>query len=636
MSLVFKTLVIVNFKSFLGVHEFNLKRPPGLYYISGRNKLNPELGPNGVGKTSLWDALEWVLFGSTGRDNRPAAAVVPWGLEEGTTKVGLIFSVHKKTYELVRSRRPNALTLNLIDNEPKVVEQYQVERRLGLSAEMFKRTIVLAQFGTFFLDLRPEQQSQMFTEALNLDVWLNASKLAGKAHKGFSSEFAALMMKASQQDGRLQELENSLAREEKAEGAYISKIREELTELDKRIGVRNTQLETLLAAYRRPREGAGPGPRGRAANRVAGKGLKLAGGALGTAGKGVKGLAKALGADIATGEVALRATGRERAALAGLLLGLERALADCKADVRLYENALAKDKMCPECGQSVSASHLKDKRKEATLKVEKLSAEHKVNSKELADYDKAIEERVAALNTYSSMLAKFKDTQALLDVMFQQREALENRDNPHTETIKVIKARIKKLKATKKEEETELVNLEKQLGVCSYWIDAFKEIRLNLIDSVLSELEIAVTQHAENLGLVDWRIEFQTERVKTSGEVTTAFSILLYPPDQDEPVKFESYSGGESQRWQLATAFGLSEIILARMGITPNIEVLDEPTKGLSPEGIDDLLEHLADRAKALGRAIYVTEHHSLERGLFNQVITVQRDKKGSSIREDV
>lgn len=636
MSLVFKTLVIVNFKSFLGVHAFNLNRPAGLYYISGRNKLNPELGPNGVGKTSLWDALEWVLFGSTGRDNRPAAAVVPWGLEEGTTKVGLVFSVHKKTYELVRSRRPNTLTLNLIDNEPKTVEQYQVERRLGLSAGMFKRTIVLAQFGTFFLDLRPEQQSQMFTEALNLDVWLAASKLAGKAHKGFSAELATLQLKASQQDGRLQELENSLTREEKAEGAYISKIREELTELDKRIGVRNTQLESLLAAYRRPREGAGPGLRGRAANRVAGKGLKPAGGSLGGPGKGVKGLAKALTADIEAGEVALRATGRERAALAGQLQGMERALADCKADVRLYENALAKDKTCPECGQSVSASHLKDKRKEVGMKADKLIREYQLAAQELSGHDKAIKELTDALNYCSTLLAKFKDVQALLETMFQQREALENRDNPHTETIHIIKSRIKKLKAIKKEEEAELTDIEKQLGVCSYWIDAFKEIRLNLIDSVLSELEIAVTQHAENLGLVDWRIEFQTERVKTSGEVTTAFSILLYPPDQDEPVKFESYSGGESQRWQLATAFGLSEIILARMGVTPNIEVLDEPTKGLSPEGIDDLLEHLADRAKALGRAIFVTEHHSLERGLFSQVITVQRDKKGSSIHEGV
>lgn len=249
MSLKFKSLVIENFKSFLGVHEFNLNRPAGLYYISGRNKLNPELGPNGVGKTSLWDALEWVLFDSTGRDNRPAAAVVPWGLEKGTTKVGLVFSIHKKTYELVRSRRPNTLTLNLVDNEPKVVEQYQVERRLGLSKAMFKRTIVLAQFGTFFLDLKPEQQSQMFTEALNLDVWLAASKVASKAHKEFSGELSSALQKASQQKGRMEELESSLVREEKARSTYAESVAAELIELDKRIRVRNTQLEAILQSY---------------------------------------------------------------------------------------------------------------------------------------------------------------------------------------------------------------------------------------------------------------------------------------------------------------------------------------------------------------------------------------------------
>jgi DNA repair exonuclease SbcCD ATPase subunit len=174
---------------------------------------------------------------------------------------------------------------------------------------------------------------------------------------------------------------------------------------------------------------------------------------------------------------------------------------------------------------------------------------------------------------------------------------------------------------------------ELSAGRFKYWVGAFKEIRLSLIDEVLQELEIASSEHAARLGLVDWEIKFQTERENKSGDISYGFNVLLYPPAQKEPVRWESYSGGESQRWQLATTFGLAEVLLARAGITSSLEIYDEPSQHLSPEGVDGLIEVLGERSIDERKTIFYLDHASLDRGLFNGIFTVIKDKAGSIIQ---
>jgi DNA repair exonuclease SbcCD ATPase subunit len=212
-------------------------------------------------------------------------------------------------------------------------------------------------------------------------------------------------------------------------------------------------------------------------------------------------------------------------------------------------------------------------------------------------------------------------------------EDLTRQVNTHRQKAETLKAAFTKLYKQVAGDKAEIAEQTKALGMAEYWAGAFKEIRLELIDAVLTELSLAATQHAEALGLSGWRIAFATERETKSGSLSAVFNVLLYP-DQDEPIRFEAYSGGESQRLQLAIAFGLSEIVLARAGVTVNLAAFDEPTRGLSAEGVEALLEHLADRAKTLKQTVYVIEHHSLERGAFDQTLLVRKTAAGSQLKE--
>lgn len=596
-----QSMEITNFKSFYGTHIFKLDRGPGLFYMTGKNKVAPQLGANGCGKTGIWDALTWAITGKTGRDSRPAGAVVPWELDKGTCSIALKFKRNHQVQILERTRRPNNLTLSTPKlNQIRTITQEEVENILGISEEMFRRTVVLGQFGSLFLDLAPEQQARMFNDALNLDVWLRASQQASEKKKAYSESFDKLKLSLSKLEGNRETLLGLLRENKQASKTWDEQHAE--------------TLSTLTAKLNELKVKANTGAPGQG---------KASGG-----GKG------SLEAQIEASKARQRALNRQftEAAAQARSLGLQQIQTEKR--ISQYDEALAGEQRCPECGQETPKAHLKDKKREAIEELDTLKK----------DEDGAFKERKQIEEQYNNEL---KTMQALEDVLHEehmrQSEILaaknvvtrhEQQTNPHDENIVSIRKKLAESKGAEEEANEKLVKLEKALEICSYWTDSFKEIRISLIDQILGELEMATTRHAERLGLEGWRVEFKTERVSQAGTVSTAFTILLYPPDLKEPVKFESYSGGESQRWQLAVAFGLSEVILERAGVSPNIEVYDEPTRGLSPEGVSELLEHLSTRAYELGRTIYVVEHHSLERGMFKDTIVVEMTEQGSNIKE--
>jgi DNA repair exonuclease SbcCD ATPase subunit len=120
--------------------------------------------------------------------------------------------VNNKSYQITRTRKPNTLTL-----DSKVVEQVVVNDLLRLNEETLKRTIFVGQFVPLFLDLKPEQQSSLFSEALDLDKWLTASEQASQHNKECEDKIKRLEVNRATLQGRLEQLidqfENELGRE---------------------------------------------------------------------------------------------------------------------------------------------------------------------------------------------------------------------------------------------------------------------------------------------------------------------------------------------------------------------------------------------------------------------------------------
>ncbi|MCK5235402.1 MAG: SMC family ATPase, partial [Deltaproteobacteria bacterium] len=160
-----KQLTIQGFKSFDNAQTIDFtKMESGFYFITGENKVEPRLGANGVGKSSIWDALCWVLYGKVSTSAR-ASTYKNWHGKK-PCKVILDFNHHGQDYHLERTWSPN--TLKLATNP---ITQEELTAIIGLDFSAFLYTIFVSQFSSKFFDLSPADKLGIFSEVLDLDKW---------------------------------------------------------------------------------------------------------------------------------------------------------------------------------------------------------------------------------------------------------------------------------------------------------------------------------------------------------------------------------------------------------------------------------------------------------------------------------
>lgn len=613
MRLQFNTLTLRNFASFASLHEFQLDRGPGLYFITGKNNVEPALTTNGCGKSTLFNSLYWVLTGKTLRQQRPGAAVESW-YDKGTVSVTLEMMIDDQPYTITRTRKPNSLTIN-----GTVVEQTAVNKLIRLNEDTLKRTIIVGQFVPLFLELKAEQQSALFSEVLGLDVWLKAAESATAKSRELERQGASLELKRATASGQATQVNLHYELEVKREEAFESQKADRLAELHSLIGELQAELSAATEAFQAAYSDANANvPRSPCDDEIRSQ-------------RAAYGKFDALAHSIST---ELRISQNTQKSL---------------------ENRLARyqssNSYCPECGQLVDAQHILTKTNDLLFEIsQSTQIQIKINRDYVAAktnldtakqylYELELERDEYIANERERYDAK-SDIDAIkseLNTAVREFDQLKNATNPYAESCEKLANDYCLLTKQIEKLEQQIEAIAEEASIYKLWATAYREIRLNLIDETLAELELASNRHIEVLGLENWRIEFRTERENKSGTISHTFTTLIYPSGQANPIAFESYSGGESQRLQLAVTAALSEILLSRAGIDTNIEIYDESSKALSREGIVDLLECLKERAFELQRSIYFVDHTMLESGFFDSIITIEKNPyHGSRIIIDV
>jgi DNA repair exonuclease SbcCD ATPase subunit len=207
-----------------------------------------------------------------------------------------------------------------------------------------------------------------------------------------------------------------------------------------------------------------------------------------------------------------------------------------------------------------------------------------------------------------------------------------NRTNPYMQEIAVKKDRLN-LKQTQLKTVSDLIDrYEKDRIAVNFWITGFKRVRLFLVEQTLRQLEVEVNNNMASLGLNDYRIEFDVERENKSGGVTKGFTVLVYSPDHDKPVRWEAWGGGVTHRLRLAGDLGLANLIMERAGLTGSVEFYDEPSRHLSQEGLLDVAETLHQRALTGNKRVFLVDHASIDFGDFAGCYFITKTADGSQI----
>jgi len=610
LDLSFNAITVAHFRSFTKAQTLDLSRP-GLWFMRGQNDAEPALGPNGAGKTSLWAALCWCLYGKT-PDGLKNPDLKPWS-KSGVPEVTLSVSVDNKKHRITRRAVTNGLSIDDVECGPD-----EAAKLIGLEYDVFINTILLAQGQPLFLDLSPKDKMQLFSDVLQLGRWEERSDTASKKVRELENIAAEIA-------GEALGVEANLAQA----GGLLEAARERSKAWDEARKERAARLEADLKGLERTLEGL---QRRHDDATLSGDG---AGAELKAARLHIPALRRAL--ESANEAYAIEA---QRVALAE---AEERRLG---RELAAFEAA----KACPTCGQPLKGAGKHGHG-------EQLRAQHNAAVANLKPISKKVEQArttaKAAVDRLQAHMSEFEDIESRAQVelgylgpqvaelkakitgLKEARAERNDERNPYTEQIQTLRRNFQKLEVTLRELKEDQALAAQKIERTKFWVKGFKEVQLHLITEVLQELELTTNAMLAEVGLHDWSVAYAVERETKSGTFQRGLTVLVRSPANEQEVRWESWSGGEGQRLRVVGALALSEVLLNYAGVIPSLEVLDEPTRHLSPEGVADLCTFLGERAKRLDRTIWLIDHTAREGIAFSGSVTVVKTAKGSTIKQE-
>lgn len=229
----------INVEGFCNIRELDLQL--------NTNKITIIRGSNGNGKTSIFSAIVWALYGknikgisdvNTWEKYRPKAY-------QGT-KVELYFTKDQTTYKIVRcqkykgevagTRGKDGLWFYVdaipVENKNKNQIQKEIEKTLEMSYGLFLNSIMFGQGLKRLIQETNSDKKKIFEEIFELQYLSKAKELAYQKYSSLSEEKNSLSSNIRTIEGSYSDLENLSSTIEEENKRYAEKMKKRLTELE--------------------------------------------------------------------------------------------------------------------------------------------------------------------------------------------------------------------------------------------------------------------------------------------------------------------------------------------------------------------------------------------------------------------
>ena len=540
------SIELAAFKSFSVPQLITFDAEQGLNFLGGLNRINPRMGANGAGKSSLWDAMFWCFYGYSIRGDRAS------DLTTRTAKrpaVEVTITVDGVRHAIKRVGNPERLT---IDANPAA--QQEVDSLLRLTRAQFGQAVLFGQSATFFLDLTIQQRGALLEETLDLSVWQRASDIAGKNCEIIQTAIAKSQRKLAYEAGRLdslpnrKDLEQAIADAETQRQQKFEQSLATLTVMEDTLADANQALKLSIAAHQKLKDS---------------KHLE-------SAMKETELISHKAGKDLAGAQAVITMRKNEINALD------IKATGKCPTCFQTIDQTAAKarahDLECANIDMGLQLADLTDKVHQADAAYKRIRMLHQAHQSVINDAQSVVYGHKTSMEIASNNIITQCTTVELLIELAEQPSETQLMLQQHDATLANIKAEI----ATT---ETELTANQQTLELASYWHKAFKKVRLFVIARLMAQLEAETANAASLLGLDGWRIQFVVESENKSGGLKQGVQVIVSNTDGSAAASL--WSGGENQRIRLAVEMGLSSLIQRLSGVQYGFEVWDEPSSYL-------------------------------------------------------
>lgn len=204
-------------------------------------------GQNGAGKSSLLDAITWVLFGQARkRDDTlinsasdSAEVVFSFEYEHNVYRIQRILTRGKNT--LLEFQIQDRGSLRPLTEATLRATQTRIENILRLDYDTFiNASFFLQGKADQFTQQRPTDRKRILASILGLEVWETYRERTAERRKAIESELASM-------EGRLAEINTELA-EEPARKARLKELETELTRLMETRKAQELVMSTIIQA----------------------------------------------------------------------------------------------------------------------------------------------------------------------------------------------------------------------------------------------------------------------------------------------------------------------------------------------------------------------------------------------------
>ena len=650
-------LEIENFMGFKGKHSLDFNSLTGAVLIEGKTD-DPKSPSNGAGKSSVYDSLLYVLYGSPIRNTQYADNIIHGTCKE--SKLALDLSVDNKQCRIERKRKRNGTELAFITDEEtytKNTAQEKIQEIIGFTELSFGVSVMFGKDLISFADLKSTERfkivSNLFPEIQRWDKSLAYCQSQSKTIE-------------QQLHEQRQKLDNTVAKRTELRDLHESVlIKAESHETKKAEKVSELEKQYKLAKKKE-----------RVAKRIFEAAVEYLTDAMAMVDDEIKQIEKRITTNKYSKEKEKKA--RQIAQKAAIeVSSIERELASIKRDITKYTK-LNKGP-CSNCGQEITGKLLDDKLNELQGKALGFDQQLINDQNALADAEtneEAIVSERDALYNLQTKLDKLKsekkdylssattismgqiDAQTLNDVMAEEfsmfestgsfslkeikkriieingyKKQAELEENPYQEQADEIDDRLANLDQLLSSIEINIEGIQDDLAYVLWWVKGFVKAKGRKIDSILSTFEALTNAYMERFSS-DIRISYDTEKETKAGSIKDSFEIVVQ--DSMKTLPFSMWSSGQKQKLRMAISFGLADLMYDSQDNVTNVLCIDEPNDGLDEAGREELFYVIKERCQKYGQTVLMTDHNAYFKQLCDNTITVVMENGCSRIEEGV
>lgn len=594
-------------------------------------------GENGSGKSLIFDALCWCLWGNTPRGISGDEVVNRWKKKD--CYVAVTFEENNNTYKVERHRantkhsKPDDLVLNVNGNPEgsaasMKLTQDRINAILGLEFDTFR--LMMPGAGVKAAELTDAAIKEHLEKIMQTEVLTKSHELA-------KAKVKELTLQEKVKEAELSNLSNT-----------IKSLQEEVGKMclahDQHAAVLANQEETDLARLTHNAQTIETltGLLARKPDILEQRGIKE------SELNKLKTRQRELNLDF---EVLKARHNEEYIALVKKKTTIQGEIKRITEDLNKFDDLA----FCGECLQEVPEEHVATQREkllssksskeaslEATLAMEKNlkevfereSASRKNMLLELSvDFEK-IQSEIAG---FSEMLQKFEAIEHKLQFTKDSSDLIQrnlenmrnNKVSPYADLIKDKENQLVELRDQCSAIQQDLLNISEQKQKYEFWVEGFsaKGIRSYMLKHITPILNERAEHYAKLLTGGTMKVRFHTERTLKNKSSKEEFNIEVL--HNHGSGSYKGSSKGERARADLIIAFSIGDLAGYRANKLIPFRFLDEPFESVDEAGTEAIV-HLLNEQKDKYETVFVITHNNYLKQLFSNKIIVSK-KSGKS-----